>query len=335
MASSTPGPGQTRLVYTESLKISLMKLCVFHCEQYLDQTESEVKFWFDIRDEFASIANIPRPDRTKLNAGNNLRVKVKEITEARQKQLDLHGFGTSGIGGSSAGNSELDQITDQWLEIVSRKQTEKEQKTLKVKDEVEKEQRHRQEARNRLTQNLSQREDVKQVESVLRGDNQLPVREKRRKIGTARAQVKRRALDQEDSDSELRESLLKSSEQVQETLQAVQRMLNQSVQPPASLPPSSSMPSGSPISIPSTSSIPSMSSLPSASMSSTPMSSASMPSAFMSSASTSSISMPSISSMPSASSVPTREEFDQLSAKVIAIEEQLLEIQSMLESNWR
>lgn len=90
-----------------------------------------------------------------MNAGNNLRVKVKEIAEARQRELDLHSFGTSGIGGSSAGNSELDQITDQWLEIVSQKQAEKEQRTLKRKDEAEKEQRHRQEAWDRLTQNLS------------------------------------------------------------------------------------------------------------------------------------------------------------------------------------
>lgn len=320
LASSTPGPGQTqnRIEYTESLKIALLKLCVFNSEQYLNQEEAEAKFWVHIHDEFAPIANLPPPDRTKINAGNNICVEVKGIAEARQKELELRGVGTSGIGGSSAGNSELDQITDQWLEIVSWKQREKEQKTLKVKEEAEKEENRRQKARNHLTQHRSQREDIREVERALQrhdseNTSQLAVREKRRKIGTARSQVRKRAFD--EADTELRESFLKSSELVQETLKVIQKVLQQSVQHPASSLPLSSMPSASdPLtSIPSTS-------IPSASTS-IPSPSTSVPSAS---------SLPSVSSMSSASLVPTREEFDQLSAKVMSIEQQLLEIQAVL-----
>ncbi|KAF8458119.1 hypothetical protein BGX38DRAFT_1265407 [Terfezia claveryi] len=214
-----------RIRYTPELKLKLIQLCIENGDHYIETTPED-DFWSYIRTLFISFTECI------VGNGSTIRRKVVDIVSERKATIAVRRV-QSGV--AVAPPTDLEQVTDTWIEWMDRRGEEKQAKntqSTQIKQEKEKAAIKR----LNLTKTLSEKRTFQEVAMVNLTDSNS-VRDKRRKTGQAWASSK---------DKEMQEHWDRMDRRDEETLGLIRDILNTISSPTISTPPTNNSPANIP-----------------------------------------------------------------------------------------
>jgi len=152
-------------------------------------------FFRFIRPQFVTLMGFKQRAGAGAGDGIQLRQKVKTIVADRQAAIATHQM-QSGV---AVATTDLDQVTDIWIEVVQRREEKK--KSIRATSTQAEEERVKAEViRENLVKSLSQKYTFEEVENAGIDFTTDSKREQRRKTGAARARGKEKEKDESEGE---------------------------------------------------------------------------------------------------------------------------------------